>query len=132
MRNGWIRSVAAVVVAAAVVGSACLAHAGDNKQEKKAAKKGEEYFDGDVSAVDFKAGTVTIKKKDAGTMTFTVEQDSKFYVKQKKTGATLTDFKVGDKVEVWYTVSNGTSTIHTLAEQGSHVQKKEKQADKGK
>src|SRR5690349_11289932 len=106
MRNNWIRGMAAAVVATAVFGSAFVAKAGDIQQEKKAAKKGEEYFDGDVSAVDFKAGTVTVKKKDAGTMTFAAAQASKFYVKQKKEGAGLSDFKVGDKVEVWYAVNN--------------------------
>jgi len=129
MKKSWIRGVAAAVVATAVFGSAFVAQAGDTKEEKKAAKQGEEFFDGEVSAVDFKAGTVTIKKKDAGTMTFTAAQASKFYVKQKKTGAALTDFKVGDKVEVWYTVDKGTPTIHTLAEQGSHAEKKAKKAE---
>jgi|ERR1051326_496611 Cu/Ag efflux protein CusF len=132
MKNGRIRGVAAAVVAAVVLSSACTAHANDNKLEKKAAKEGEQYYDGVISAVDFKANTVTVKKENAGTMTFTSGANAKFYARQKKEGAALTDFKVGDKVEVWYVVDNGTPTLHTLGEKGARAEHKEKKAEKGK
>jgi hypothetical protein len=133
MNNGWIRSVAAALVAAVVLGLAGVAQANDNKEEKKAAKENEQYFDGVISALDFKVNTVTVKAdKDAGSMTFTSATDAKFFARQKKTGVTLSDFKVGDKVEVWYTVDKGTPTFHTLAEKGTHSERKEKKAEKGK
>src|SRR5690242_4240759 len=115
MTNGWIRGVAAAVAAAVVLGSVSIAQAGDNKQEKKAAKEGEQYYDGVISAVDFKANTVSVKKENnAGTMTFASGPNARFYAEQKKEGAALSDFKVGDKVEVWYTVDAGTPTLQTL------------------
>ena len=132
MKNSWIRGVAAAIMAAVVLGSVSVAHAGDNKQEKKAAKDGEEYYEGVISAVDFKANTVTVKKDEAGTMTFTSGAKTKFYARQKKEGAALSDFKVGDKVEVWYTVDAGTPTIHALGEKGAHAEHKEKKAEKSK
>ena len=98
-------------------------------EERKAEKRGQEYFGGTVSAIDFKAQTVTVKQKD-GSMTFRCASDSKFFVEHVKTGAKLTDFKVGDKVEVYYTVENGQPVCHRLAEKGSHADKKEKRETK--
>lgn len=106
-----------------------VTNAGDNREEKKAAKEGEQYFDGDISAVDFKAGTVTVKEK-AGSMTFTCDSATKFYAKHKKEAAKLEDFKVGDKVEVRYVVVAGTPTCKRLAEAGSRADKKEKKEEK--
>lgn len=115
----------------ALVGGMCAlpkaSLAGEGKAEKKAAKEGEQYFEGEISAIDFKAKTVTVKEK-AGSMTFTCADTTKCYAKQKKEGAKLEDFKVGDKVEVLYVVTAGTPTCRRLAEKGSHADKKEKKA----
>lgn len=132
MSKSWYRGVAAAVVAAVVLSSALVAQAGEAKSEKRAAKEGKEYFEGVISSVDFKAKTVTVKKDDAGSMTFATGADAKFYPKQKKEGGALSDFKVGDKVEVWYTVDAGNPTLHTLGEKGARAEHKEKQAVKGK
>ena len=132
MRKSCMHGVAAAVVAATILGSAFVAQAGENKEEKKAAKEGEEYLSGEISAVDFKANTVSVKKKDAGSMTFQSPASAKYYVKQKKEGATLSDFKVGDKVEVWYVVENGNPTVHRLGEEGAHAEKKARKEEKGK
>jgi len=120
-----IRSIVRVVLAVAVAAGVWSAQAGE---EKKAAKEGKQFFEGVISAVDFKAGTVTVKEK-AGTMTFQCTDVTKYYAK-KKEGAALTDFKVGDKVDVQYTVVGGTPTCSRLAEEGSHADKKEKKEHK--
>ncbi len=129
--KSWVRGVTVVGLAAAVMSFPLAARAGDAHQEKKAAKEGEEYYQGVVSAVDFKAGTVSVKQKDAGSMTFQAAPGSKYFVKEKKDGAMLTDFKVGNKVEVWYVVDRGTPTIRTLAEEGSHAEHRMKKDSKG-
>jgi len=98
-------------------------------EERKAEKRGQEYFGGTISAIDFKAQTVTVKKKD-GVMTFRCASDCKFFAERVKEGAKLSDFKVGDKVEVYYTVANGEALCHRLAEKGSHADKKEKREEK--
>ncbi len=129
MIKNWIRGAVALGLAAAVLGVTQTARAGESEGERKAAKEGEQFYGGVINAIDFKAGTVTIKKGDTGTMTFTCPQTAKYYVKTKKTGATLQDFKVGDKVSVYYTVDSGTPTAHELAESGSHAHKKEKKGE---
>jgi Cu/Ag efflux protein CusF len=127
MRKSVWRSLAFAVAVMAVT-LPWTAHAGD---EKKAAKKGEQYFDGTISAIDFKARSVTVSEK-AGGMTFTCNDGTRFYAKQKKEGAKLDDFKVGDKVEVLYVVADGTPTVNRLAEKGAHADKKEKREEKQK
>lgn len=126
MKKGWVGGMAVALVVAAALVAPRMAAAGENKEEKKASKQGEEYFSGEINSIDFKAGTVAVKKKDSGSMTFQSATTTKYYVKQKKEGASMSDFKVGDKVEVWYVVENGTPTIHRLAEEGSHPEKKAK------
>src|SRR5437879_637339 len=97
MRRNVVRSLVAVSLAAVAVTLVPAVRAGEKKEEKK--HPGEEYFEGHVSAIDPKAHTITVKKKD-GTMAFTCAADCKYYAKEKKAGATFDDFKVGDHVNV--------------------------------
>ena len=125
MSNKIVRSLVAVSLAAVAVTLIPAVRAGEKKEEKKHA--GQEYFEGKVSAIDFKAKTVTIAKKE-GNMIFAINDATKCFVEGKKDAAKLDDFKVGDKVNVLYKNVNGTLVASRLAEGGSHADEKEKKA----
>ena len=71
---------------------------------KKAAKK---QVTGEVTAVDAKANTLTVKGKKGDV---TVSTDDKTKVAAGKNKKTLADVKVGDKVEVKFTEADGKNT----------------------
>ena len=118
------RSIIAVAVVALTLIPAVQA-AGEKKEEKK--HPGQQYYDGKISAIDFKAKTVSIAKKE-GSMTFSINDATKCFVEGKKEAAKLDDFKVGDKVNVLYQNVNGTLVASRLAEGGSNADAKEKKA----
>jgi Cu/Ag efflux protein CusF len=114
---------AAVVAVVALIGFGAVGPAAAG--ERQAAKRGQLSFEGVISAIDFKARTVTVKKKD-GTMKFQCAEDCKFYVEGVKEGAKLSHFKVGDKVEIYYSEQNGVLLAHRIAEKGAHADEKER------
>lgn len=122
----YLRCIGTVVSVAAITLAVALpAQAG----ERKAEKRGQLSFEGTISAIDFKARTVTVKKKE-GTMKFECAENCKFFVKHVKESAKLSNLKVGDKVEVFYTEEGGSLVAHRIAERGSHADHKEKQQNK--
>jgi len=120
-------AVAVIALVALALGFCGTANAG----EGKAAKRDQLSFEGTVSAVDLKAGTVTVKKKD-GSMTFQVPAECKIFVERVKTSAKLSHLKVGDKVELYYVAEDGDLVAQRIAERGAQADHKEKREDKGR
>lgn len=79
--------------------------------EKKAPVKVKQVT-GDVTAVDTKANTITIKGKKGDV---TVACDAKTKIKMGKETKTLADIKVGDKVTAKYTETDGKMTAKSIA-----------------
>ena len=97
--------VAASLVAFAVV---CVAPARAEEEKTDAAKKPRpKDFTGEVVSVDAKAGTITVKNKKDETKTFTLGEKAKVSTPAKSEGATLADFKVGEKVHIKYREEDG-------------------------
>jgi len=90
---------------------------------KKAAKK---QVTGEVTAVDAKANTLTVKGKKGDV---TVSTDDKTKVVAGKDKKTLADVKAGDKVTVKYTEADGKNTA-TKVEIMAAPAKKETKAEK--
>ena len=90
---------------------------------KKAAKK---EVTGEVTAVDAKANTLTVKGKKGDV---TVSTDDKTTVVAGKDKKTLADVKAGDKVKVKYTEAEGKNTA-TKVEIMAAPAKKEPKAEK--
>lgn len=73
----------------------------------------EKKVRGDITAVDAKAMTITVKGKK-GDVTVTVDAKTEFKLgKDKKTVA---DLKVGDKVKVFYLETDGKNTAKSIEE----------------
>jgi Cu/Ag efflux protein CusF len=78
-----------------------------------AAKAVEKRVKGDITAVDAKAMTITVKGKK-GDVTVTVDAKTEFKLgKDKKTVA---DLKVGDKVKIFYHEADGKNTAKSIEE----------------
>lgn len=80
-------------------------------EQKKAPVKVKQVT-GDVAAVDAKANTITVKGKKGDV---TVACDAKTKMMMGKEAKTLADIKVGDKVTVKYTESDGKMTAKSIA-----------------
>jgi Cu/Ag efflux protein CusF len=94
MMKTVIRAVLVAALAVGFVGVAQTVRAGDKKEHKATDK-----FQGEIEAVDLKAGTVTIKsKKESKTFVVNAETDLAGAGKATK----LADLKVGDKVNVHF------------------------------
>lgn len=132
MTRKLVQLMSIVTVAVAFVAFGTAVGAGEKKEEKKAAKRGEQYFGGVISSIDFAGRKVTVAKKDAGSMTFQCTDTTRFFVKQKRDMAALKDFKVGDKVEVYYDEDKGVLLCHRLVEEGAKDEKIEKKLEKGR
>ena len=89
---------------------------------KKAVKK---QVTGEVTAVDAKANTLTVKGKSGDV---TVSTDDKTKVAAGKAKKTLADVKVGDKVEVNYTEADGKNTASHVSIMAAPAKKTEKAA----
>jgi ribosomal protein S1 len=87
---------------------------------KKAVKK---QVTGDVTAVDAKANTLTVKGKKGDVM---VSTDDKTKVMAGKDAKTLADVKVGDKVTVKYTEADGKNVAAKVAIMAAPAKKAEK------
>ena len=92
------------------------------EKAKKAAKK---QVTGEVTAVDAKANTLTVKGKSGDV---TVSTDDKTKVTAGKDKKTLADVKVGDKVEVKYTEADGKNTASHVSIKAAPAKKAEKAA----
>ena len=108
-----------------------LAMAADKEPNKfNQAKRQDFKFQGEITALDAAAGTVTVNDKDKGPITLSVPQDCMLFVKHKKGAATLADFKVGNGVKLLY-VQNGTNVVCTsMWQPGSHPREKEHKIQK--
>lgn len=97
--------------------------------EKKAAKKKvmHKQITGEVTAVDAKANTVTVKGKKA-EVTVTVDDKTKFMPK----GKTIADVTAGEKVMVKYTEAEGVNTAKSIKIEAKKAEKKAKKAEKKK
>ncbi len=98
--------------------------------EKKAAKKKvmHRQVTGEVTAVDAKANTVTVKGKKA-EVTVTVDEKTKFMPK----GKTIADVTAGEKVMVKYTEAEGVNTAKSIKIEAKKAEKKKaKKAEKKK
>ena len=92
------------------------------EKAKKAAKK---QVTGEVTAVDAKANTLTVKGKSGDV---TVSTDDKTKITAGKDKKTLADVKVGDKVEVKYTEADGKNTASHVSIKAAPAKKAEKAA----
>jgi Cu/Ag efflux protein CusF len=104
MSKYLLRSAMAFTLAAVALAFTIPAQAEDKKPDKPK----HHVFTGVIDAIDAKAGTLTVKKKDE-SKTFSCAADAKFATATKKEAA-LADFKVGDKVTVSYS-EEGTKLI---------------------
>jgi hypothetical protein len=95
--------------------------------EKKAEKKkvAHKQITGEVTAVDAKANTITVKSKKA-EVTVTVDDKTKFMPK----GKTIADVAAGEKVMVKYTEAEGTNTAKSVKVMAKMATKKMKKAAK--
>lgn len=90
----------------------------DAKPAKKAATK---QTTGEVTAVDAKANTITVKAKK-GDVTVSADDKTKFMPK----GKTIADVKAGDKVKVTYTEADGKMTAKSVTIMPAAKKKEEK------
>jgi ribosomal protein S1 len=99
--------------------------------EKKAAseKPKVKAVTGEVTAVDTKAGTITVKGKKAEV---TVTCDDKTKVKMGKEVKALADVMVGDKVTVKYTEVDGKNVAKSVAIKPAAAAPAEKKAKPAK
>ena len=70
-------------------------------------------YTGDIASIDAKAGTVIVKKGEADSKTFKIDDKTKYSTAAKKDAA-IADIKVGDKVTVHYTEEDGVATAHHI------------------
>jgi hypothetical protein len=91
--------------------------------EKKAEKKkvAHRQITGEVTAVDAKANTITVKSKKTEA-TVTVGEKTKFMPK----GKTIADVTVGERVHVKYTEAEGNSTAKLVKIEAKKAEKKMK------
>ena len=99
--------------------------------EKKAEKKGQMLFEGQIASIDLPGKSVSVKKKD-GTMTFQVTDATKIYAKGSKETVALGQLQAGEKVEIEYSEQNGKFVASRIAEKGVNADKIEKKEQKNK
>jgi len=108
----------------AVTFAAEKAAAPAEKKEAAPAKKAvKKQVTGEVTAVDAKANTLTVKGKKGDVM---LSADDKTAVTAGKDKKTLADVKVGDKVTVNYTEADGKNVAHKVAIKAAPAKKAEK------
>ncbi len=86
--------------------------------EKKHARKSGHYVHGEVTAVDAAANTLTVKGKK-GEVSFSIDDKTRFHK-----GKTLADVKVGDKLTVKYTETDGKKVATSVSMKTAHHHKK--------
>jgi len=85
------------------------APAAEKKEAAPAKKSAPKQATGEVTAIDAKANTITVKAKKGDV---TVGTDDKTKVMPK--GKAIADVKVGDKVKVVYTEADGKNTAKSV------------------
>ena len=93
----------------------------EKKMGRRIMKAGRMSIYGEVTAVDAKANTVTVK---SARKEVTVSLDDKTSIKAGKEKKTLADLKAGDKVHVSYTEADGKSVAKRIALKGAKGEKK--------
>ena len=111
MIKAVIRSAFVIALAGAIVGLAQTARAED--QAKKAEKPQQHQATGKITAVDAKAGTITIDHKKE-SKTFTVAPDIKFGSEGENVKMNISTLKIGDKVTIHYTEDGGKMMAHKI------------------
>ena len=106
-----------------------LAVAADKPNEFGVDRKNDLDFKGAITALDATNGSVTVKNKEKGTMTFAVAKDCLLFVKHKKDGVTLADFKVGEEVRLLYGQAGTAIVCHSLWEPGSNPTEKQRRIE---
>jgi Cu/Ag efflux protein CusF len=100
------------------------------KNAFKAEEKKDLDYKGAITAIDAKAGTVTISNKQKGPLALTVAKDCMLFVKHKKGQAALADFKVGEEVRALYRQDAGALVCHSMWQPGSNPAEKESKVQK--
>lgn len=100
-----------------------------DKKMKGEKKAGKMHVAGEVTNVDAKANTMTVKGKKGDV---TVSVDDKTAYMSGKEKKTMADVKVGDKVKVEYTEADGKMMAKSVHMKGAKAEKKmmEKKAEK--
>lgn len=100
-----------------------------DKKMKADKKAGKMHVAGEVTNVDAKANTITVKGKKGDV---TVSVDDKTAIMAGKEKKTMADVKVGEKVKVEYTEADGKNVAHKVhLMKGEKAEKKmEKKAEK--
>ena len=127
MIKAVVRSALVIALAGAVLGFTQAARA---EGEKKADKPKPHQATGEITAVDTKANTVTIKHK-TDSMTFTLAPDVKFGSGGENVNLNISNLKVGDKVTIHYTEDSGKMIAHKVGHvdlSAKKVKKDEKKA----
>jgi len=125
MRKNLIRMIATLSVIAVVLAFAGVVRAaGDTNaaQTKPVNKAIVHDATGTITAVDAKAGTLSIKGRKNAGVTFTIAKDCKVSIADKK-DPTVADLKVGDKVTVTYTEEGGVNVAQKIGQPTAHVPK---------
>ena len=105
MRKHIVRMIAVLSVVAVALTFVGVVRAQEGAAAPKAAKPAKTpSAAGVITAVDAKAGTLSIKKSDDTVLNFTIAKDCKVTTAKD---ATVADLKVGDKVVVGYSEEAG-------------------------
>ena len=111
MRKHLVRMIATLSVVAVALTFAGVVRAQEAAPKAKAPKT--HSANGEITALDAKAGTLSIKKHDETVETFMIAKDCKVSTADKK-DATVADLKVGDKVTVAYTGEAGAMVAQKI------------------
>jgi len=102
-----------VFVAAAAVLALMFSLPARGEETEKAPKPSKHQYTGLIESVDLAAKTVTIRKKEGDSKTFTCAQKCKLSAKDKA-AAELSDFPIGEKVTAVYTEEDGKNLLHKM------------------
>jgi Cu/Ag efflux protein CusF len=113
MTKAVVRSALVIALVGAVLGLTQSVRA--EEQAKKADKPKSHQATGKITAVDVKAGTVTIEHKKE-SKTFTLAPDVKFGSEGENVNLNISNLKVGDKVTIHYTEDGGKMMAHKIGQ----------------
>jgi len=110
------KAIAIIAAVLFVFAITSLSFAVEEKKAEPAEKPKIKQVTGDVTAVDTKAGIVTVSKMVKGKAELTVVTvDAKTKIEMEKEKKVLADVKVGDKVTVKYTEVDGKNVAKSIA-----------------
>ena len=110
MKKYLVRMIAALSIVAVALTFASVVRAQETNAKPAKVKAVRHELTGGITAVDAKAGTLSVKKGEE-TMTFQVSAKCKVVLTGKE-GSTVADLKVGDKVTVRYTEEGAAKVAH--------------------